>query len=297
VTRTARRLLPLAAALALSLDAAAAERIVPLTGGESLEALARYYYGSSGMAPFLASHNGMQGEELPEGSLRVPYADEHVTQGEETWDDLASRFWGDGSLGEALAALNGEPGDSAPGMGTRIRVPMLVAYAVRPGESLAALSRRLYGSPSLGSLLGRINGVDDPKLLFVGRRLRVPISHLDEGKPPPIPAPAALRRKTLTPGPPLRDRLRAALGEYVGGDYDLALDHLEALRGEVMKAGSPSERAQLLRHLTFVYVAWDRPGDACESYRALVTLDPATRFDPDRVSPKIRRVVSACEGG
>ena len=85
-----------------------------------------------------------------------------------------------------------------------------------------------------------------------------------------------------------------AVGAYLDGSYDRALEELETLRPGVLESGQRGEQELLLTNLVYLYVAFDRPNQACETFGELRTLDPQVQFDEDLVSPKIRRLVERC---
>ena len=61
--------------------------------------------------------------------------------------------------------------------------------------------------------------------------------------------------------------------------------------------GTPADKAELWRQLTFVYVAFELTDETCTAYGRFRRSAPDTSFDPDVVSPKIRSAVSACAAG
>ena len=52
---------------------------------------------------------------------------------------------------------------------------MLLPQGLLPGESLAALSRRLTGGPDRAEALAALNRIEEPRRLVVGHVVRVPI--------------------------------------------------------------------------------------------------------------------------
>ena len=129
----------------------------------------------------------------------------------------------------------------------------------------------------------------------MGAMLRVPLGELAPG-PVTRPVPVASAPPNAS-AKGLKKSLRRAINVYLEGRYDDALTQLEELRPRVLARGSRSEQLLLLEHLTFVYVAFDRVKDACDGYRALLQLEPNFRWNGDRVSPKILRLVATCQRG
>ncbi len=94
-----------------------------------------------------------------------------------------------GVAGPVLAQSGGAEGESPSGArsartsdspvspdGEPIAVvpPEFVEYTVRAGDTLAAISERVYGTRSHASVVGRANPFMDPNRLKVGRVIRVP---------------------------------------------------------------------------------------------------------------------------
>ncbi len=104
----------------------------------------------------------------------------------------------------------------------------------------------------------------------------------------PASKPAAPER------PKYQSKIARARKAYSLGEYGRARELLEALQPDVLRDGSNAERAELLRLIAFVYIAFDLPVQACAAHRFLSRLSPKTRLDPDFVSPKIRQVLSEC---
>jgi len=126
--------------------AAARPREHRVAPGETLGAIAARYYGSSRLAGWLAGVNGIQDPgRLPAGrTLRLPPP----------------------PAGEAVAP---ERGDAAAG-----EAPGERYHVVRPGESLGAISQRVYGTVRYWRRIAEANGIEDPASLRAGQRLRIP---------------------------------------------------------------------------------------------------------------------------
>jgi hypothetical protein len=295
-------------ALLLGLSAGAAERSVTLAPGESLEQLAERLYGDPGRAAALRAHNKLPGGPLqPGATLDAPFSETVRVAPGDSWSSLAKRHWGDGRRGRDLALV--VRGDSAAKLraGSSIQVPVFVEERLEKGKTLAALSRRHYGTSSRADLLTRVNGIKNARRLRVGAKIRVPVVLIEASpqvarapEPPAPPQPdvaAPSPAPAPTPAPADGDfeaLLYEAVGAYLDGSYGRALEELETLRPGVLESGQRGERELLLTNLVYLYVAFDRPDQACETFGELRTLDPQVQFDEDLVSPKIRRLVERC---
>lgn len=286
--------------------------------GETLASLAERYYGSTALGEMLGTYNGLDGELEPGSTLRLPSGRDYVTRAGDSWSRLAHSHLGDAALAGPLAQLNGSSAEAPLRIGQQLAIPVLVDYRVAPGDSFARIARRFYGGPARAGFLQRFNRIENARHLQVGQLLRVPLTlplaeppvpdadQAVEGDRPQAAAAGTARPKTQTglasvaAAPSLdglREELRLGMSAYLDGSYDTALERLEPLRSEVMAHGSLREQRELLRHLAFAYVAYDRGEDACSAYRALVAIEPSTQLDPDRISPKIRKVLADCGGG
>jgi LysM repeat protein len=258
--------------------------------GESFASLAKHFYGSESYADSLRLYNEIP--ILTAGTvLRVPFAEDYRVQAGDTWSGLASRHWGNGSLFISLSEL----APNAPNRlrtGQIIRVPALIPYRMGKGETLASLSRLVYDRSGLASALARLNQIADPRAIRTGQILRIPILALaPETQAQPEPQPVA------SP-PPVRSRYLEAIqlgaDAHAAGNFEFALAHFEELRDDVMESGNSAERATLLQQLTVLYVAFERPSDACQSFRELQRLEPGQTWDAELTSPKIIRMTRGC---
>jgi LysM repeat protein len=302
---TIRFTLVLLSALVITSPSRAGERVHNVVPGETLGDIAELYYGDAQRTHVIQLYNQLESARIQVGSdLSIPVVDEHIVSSGESWSSLSTRYWGEAALHQELARQVGGAPDAQLRVGQKLTIPVLIPYRIKSGETLAAVSRRFYGHPQQAEPLARMNGIREPRRLQVGTRVRVPLADLGPG--PAIPAVARAEVPQVSAAPPqsaptqqasFGGPLRRAINAYLDGSYELALERLEGLRPRVLAEGKPSEQGLLLRHLVFVYTAFDRDPEACESYLALREIHPEYEWDPDEVSPKILRVVAGCEGG
>jgi len=231
-------------------------------------------------------------------------ATRHVVVAGDSWAALATQYWGDAALGEELAVLSGS-GPELPERGRSVLVPGLVRHRLAKGETLIALSRRIYGGPDAVTAIASLNGIGDPRRLHVGQVLRIPqlepVRELASSTPAVSAAPESVATEPAAVGsaPPPLESFTAELDlseeAFLSGHYGLALQNLERLRPRVLGLASDAERSRMLRQLTFVYAAYDRERELCESYRALRQIDPEAVLDGPRVSPKIVGMTRSCD--
>ena len=228
-------------------------------------------------------YNGREDPVIRPGeTLRVPHCEVHTVKRGDSWSSLARRYVGRVSAYEAVALLNGLPPEAPLRPGQRIVMPVGLKHELKRGESQAVLAKRFHGYPRMSEAIRIFNGIDDPRRLSVGQPIEIPLITLTFAE--------KARAPSFLPD------LRGARAAYDRGDYAAAAEKLDSLRGKLESEGSLTERMELLRLSVFLEIAFDRDGRACEAYRAFRAIGGEPKFDPDLVSPKIRKTLSDCPG-
>ena len=306
--RPAFRLVLVVAAVLAAAATPASERWHTVRKGESASAIAKRYYGDYAMADLLLQFNGRSDSVIRPGeSLRVPVCDVHIVRSGDSWSRVAQRYLDRPAAYTEIAALNGIDPDRPLRVGQRITIPVILTHELKPGESLGALARRFYGGPDLIPVLQSFNGIDDPRRLSVGQTVEIPLlafrttkdqAAVPTPEPTPEPTVAAARPPEPIPDPEPAPRftpqIRVAADAFANDDYVGARDLLERLRERVNTRGVDEDKAELLRLLALVYVAFDHPEKACAAHRSRTRLVGNTPLDPDLVSPKIREIFKRC---
>lgn len=284
----------------------AGERVHRVQPGESASAIAKRYYGDLELAELLLQYNGKPGTVIRVGeTLRIPDSPQHTVRRGDTWSVLAKRYMDRPEAWASVARLNGMLPERPLQVGQRIVFPALHEHRLSRGETLAILAQRFYGDTELAAVLQEFNRIDDPRQLSVGQSIVVPLIafRLQQDRPVPEAAAEPVRRAAPPPDPvpapaPPRfsDPLRSVRLALARGDFLKAREILAEIRTPVQDTGSESDQAELWSLLAFVHVAYDEEEQACEALHTLAALrDPASLFDPDLVSPKIRRTFSRCK--
>jgi N-acetylmuramoyl-L-alanine amidase len=163
----------------------------------------------------LAPLAALAGSTVPLAAEAPPEVRQVIVQPGDTLSDIAVRFYGTADAVARLAAANGITDTNRILAGTTLRLPPLGGEAsrsavpagerrevvVQPGDTLSAISERLYGTAAYAALLAELNGIADPNLVVAGSRLIAPTT-------PPVAAvsrpgrggPLAGRRICLDPG-------------------------------------------------------------------------------------------------
>jgi hypothetical protein len=286
----------LASVLVILAGASRAQLLHRVGPGDTVRALSLRFYEDARFAELISAHNGLRAEPKPGTELRIPSASRHEVRRGESWSDLAARYWSDAGLGSALAQWCGAERDSAPQPGQRLTIPALVNYRLRPGETLAALSRRFYGGPQRAESLARLNRTRNANRLRAGHLLRIPLlaaaQGVEENEPVARRDVAAAPSEARDPAPAAD--LQNAVNAYLDGSFEQALEKLEQLELRIRRSGSVAEQRMVLRYLVFSYVAFDRDDAACDAFARLRKVEPDPDLDPELVSPKIRGVINRC---
>jgi len=287
-----------------------------VAGGESISSIAKHYYGSYDPTDLLLRFNEKPEPVIHAGEkLRIPYSEVHRVTSGDTWSVLSDRYLGDVSAYRSIALLNDLSPDEPLQIGQKIVMPVAVPYRLAPGDTLGGVAQRFYGDTERAEVLIAFNAIDDPKRLSVGQAIRVPLTTLrlaskpravkpakkerperqpepvviPPPEPPPLPAEPAPE-----PEPRFGSEIDQARLAFRHGEFERAREAVEQLKQRVIETGNKDDRAGLLRLQTFVYVAFDLPQQACETYRTLVELEGQGPLSPQAVSPKIRETLGAC---
>lgn len=300
---------------------AAGEKTHTVRGGESASSIARQYYGSAELGDFLLRYNERAGTVIRAGEdLRIPYCEVHRVAKGDSWSTLAMRYLGRAQVHPALAALNGATKGGVLRAGESIVIPVVLSHRLERGDTLASIAERYYGGADLDDLLQAFNEIEDPRRLSIGETVKVPLVSIrlreappkdavepaavvarraePEAPAPEVPAPEPIALEPPAYRPPpvslFESEIHDAGRAFAEGDYEGARRLLESLRDRTRSAGSDAEKAEVLRLLAFVYVAFDMRPEACAAFESMARFTAETSLDPDLVSPKIRDALSRC---
>lgn len=130
----------------------------------------------------------------PAAAQEGPRPKSVTVQPGDTLSDLAVRFYGDPDAVARIASANKIVNPNFVPAGTTLTLPADGAtgnsgagtqvVTVQPGESLSALSVRLYGSPVYAAALAEINKLSDPDFVVAGIKLNAPLTAPSAGAAP-----------------------------------------------------------------------------------------------------------------
>jgi LysM repeat protein len=288
--------------------------------GDAWSAIAQIYLQRPAAYATIARLNGLPPEKpLQIGTpILIPAIFLHELQRGETLNLLADRFYGDQTRSSVLQEFNGidDPRRLSPGRSLRIPIISLqliedrkstpTAKTTQPDTKVTSVPRAVATSESHATTVTEPSPAPTTQTPTVSKaESSGPAKTTQRSKtvtPPPAPKPVA----TTDPGEPAtttvlnrpEPRFTAELLDaertFRLGDYTRAREKLEALRNRISAEGTAKDQAELWRQLTFVYVAFDLKSEACVAYGSFRRNAADASFDPDLVSPKIRRVVDGC---
>ena len=262
---------------------------------ESLDSIAKNYYGSSWKSVYLQVRNNLDPNATLTGErVYIPASWTYKVRRGDSVAAIAKRYMGDANRHVAIMEFNNIKSPSDLAVGQDLLMPFHLFHQVKPGETLAQISRRFYRTPRRASTLKSYNNLG---VLKAGERLAIPIfdsatvdvrsrryNPASSDPIPDVPTPVA----TLFSQDEARARLNAAMTEYYAGAFGQACDNLEALLGTNVLTGTDS--IELIKYLGFCAVASDDAAAARDYFRKWIELQPNASLDPVRTSPKILAV-------
>lgn len=263
---------------------------------QSVETIARRYYGNPGAARAILAANGLDpwGRRLSRVArgqrLALPTAWGYRIRRGDRWAALALRYLGDARQAAFLARLSGKVPGLRPPLGHVILVPALVSVRVPPRGRLTFVASRLLGLPAQASAVralvhrirdyNRIRGRLSPR-----RRIWVPLVTLRllawylPNPPPGLSLRASRRARAAL----LQGATALRRGDFHGAlavtGPALGWDRVEA----AVVAG-------LWRVRVTAWVALNRMDLARKAAAASLRLQPSFPLDAALVSPKVRAV-------
>lgn len=141
---------------------------------------------------------------VPASAQEGPRPKSVTVQAGDTLSDIAVRFYGSADAVTRIASANKIADPNLVPAGTTLTLPPgdgstghggagTQTVTVQPGESLSALSVRLYGTPVYAASLAEINKLSNPDLVVTGTKINAPLTPPSAGT---APAPAG----RVTPG-------------------------------------------------------------------------------------------------
>ena len=268
---------------------------------ETLAEISRRVYGEATREALLAEANALdvQGGSaiVPGMHLQVPACDYHRVSEHETWASIARDYLGSTERADLLARANDALAWIAPSPGQEVRVPYVLTYIAREGDTTTSVARKYLGDPNRAWELEGYNNKKEWKLVR-GDVVLVPIAALeltDAGRDEAQQGErlfAEAGGKVLSAQHKAGAEVVALLADTRAGRYVEAVERGNRLLGHE-ESLTRAQFAATERALVEDYVALDAPGRAAAACEAWRRAEPDGKLDPVYVSPKIRVVCSA----
>jgi hypothetical protein len=276
--------------LATSAEAKSFQR--KLAKGDSIEKLAKSFYGTEESAVYIRLASGLEPfgnkKAKPGTVVTIPTSWTYRIQKDDTWKALGRDYLGRAKRGRVLARYNHKKPSSPPPAGHLITIPAQATFRPKRTRSVAWLVKKLLPRKAprklrikLAKLIVAYNSLRRPRVRK-GRKATVPLFHLrvqDSLLPtePPVPDPGARRRLA---------RLRRKVAKLQRkGHFEKAA--AVALNGGRWAERAPAAGARLYVDLVVSYVALGRKVLARAAARRAYQLDPDLTLNPRTTSPKV----------
>ena len=286
--------------------------------GESLSAIAKDFYGNKDLFGIVALYNGIPDPTKirPGTVVKLPYSERIKVGKGESLSIIAKRVWKNAKLYPVLAEVNGIKKPEAVPAGTLIRIPVMVPYQLKRGETLSTVAKEFYGKTRMYNPIVLASGIDDVTRVASGTRLKVPLilvraSGNTRRAPPPSRATASSKRpakrkpspsKTVVPSrkpakrkpvaskaktsSPSNRSMKKAEAAYRRGDFRETRKILTSVMGRL----SAADKAQALRTLAACHYAFGEREKALKALRQAYSLDPSFQPQPSMVNPDLMKL-------
>ena len=259
--------------------------------GETLPAIARYYYGDEKKDLYIinANHLDPQKPLKPGKTIIIPFVTIHKVRKKETFKDLAKRYLKDPRKSKALAMLNGMDEKKVLKPGTMVKVPFDVFYRVERGDTLGGIATRYLGDEKDAVFLKDYNRLKRLGDIRPGEKLAIPlmverVKHVNEKSL------SKIEEKKINPSLYTK-ALDEAIAQYDEGEYKSSIDSLSGItlkfRDDMILK---RDLVKIHQYMAFDYIALDEAVAAKREFLVILKLDPKFRLDPRDTSPKILSV-------
>ncbi len=293
---------------------AAAEVSHTLREGETLQQVARYYYGAGWKASYIVGRNGLSAEaDAKVGkTYAVPAGATYKIRKGDSLASIAKRELGDKERYRFIMTANSITDINDLEVGRELLMPFVIKHTVAANETLATISKLYFHSTKQAKAIQEYNALATTTAA-PGVKLLVPIvdkDTLDVKKKAPMPKGAAatpVADETPPDEPKSKDpplaavpgdepsdkspgaRIRRAIKQYHAGEFDQACRDLERLLGEPRLARD--DRLRVIEYCGYCAVAFGDMGPARDYFRRWLEMRPDVQLDPVFTSPKIRTAV------
>jgi LysM repeat protein len=260
--------------------------------GDTLASIAQRYYGDPTREPVLSEANRMKGPGVdgmvPGSWLFVPLVTFYRVSKDETWRSIAARLYGREARAATLIEANNGNRKVEPDEGTELLVPYPLRHLVRPGETLAKISK-IY-MPDTPLSLKRLRLFNAGARIERGRVVLVPLFDLRLAGEGRVEASDAFARAAGGgAAKEAQDEVESSLPRLIQQVHRAEFAEAVALGNRLLGAQSltSTQVVTIQKELAVAYVALERTDLAQASFRAALALQPNLELDTVRTSPRV----------
>ncbi len=260
---------------------------------ETLAALAQQYYGDYQKSIYLRTRNRVIDPKRlrPGKDIVIPLITYHQIEIGDSLSKLAGKYLKDAQKAKFIAQFNATGEYSPLKVGDRIRIPFELQHKVKPGQTLASISKLYYGNTISYQLLMNYNSITDVQSLKVGDVLKVPITTSKTTRRGWIQR--ALDTLRRSPEEKYPRELEEGVEFYHQGEYPGSIIKLRAsLRARGLRV---EDLVPIRKYLAFAYAQMGEQEAAAQQFLALLELQPDFRLVEAEVSPEILEVFNNLE--
>ncbi|MCL4468000.1 MAG: LysM peptidoglycan-binding domain-containing protein [Deltaproteobacteria bacterium] len=258
--------------------------------GDTLPAIARYYYGDEKKDLYIIMLNHLNPHKsLKTGStILIPFVTVLRVRKRETFKNLAALYLKDPQKAGALAILNGMDAGKVLKQGTVVKIPFALFYRVKRGDTLDKIAAKYLGDQKDAVFLKDYNRLKTLGDIKPGMIISLPIM-VERARHIKHTIPRAKKEKINTSL--YSTALHDAVALYDRGDYTSSIDKLIGITLKV-----PADKIvrkdliTLHEYKAFDYIAMDETVAAKGEFMEILKLDPGFSMDPRTTSPKILSV-------
>ena len=260
--------------------------------GETVQSLARFYYGDEKKALYIIKANSLDPKKtLKPGktTLKIPFVTIYKVKRKGTFKALATKHLNDPKKAKALAMLNGMDENAVLPAGYTVKIPFNLFYRVEPGDTLTILADKFFGDQTYAAFIKAYNRIEDVREIQPGQKLTIPImaERAKVGYPPVAGAEKKPEVKKIDPSLYRKD-LDKAVSQFEEGEYRASI---ETLRSILLKVGEEKilkgDRVKVHQYMAFNYIALDEDEAAKGEFLELLKVNPKFQLPPKDTSPKI----------
>ncbi len=258
--------------------------------GDTLPAIARYYYGDEKKDLYIIMLNHLNlHESLKTGStILIPFVTVLRVRKRETFKNLAALYLKDPQKAGALAILNGMDAGKVLKQGTVVKIPFALFYRVKRGDTLDKIAAKYLGDQKDAVFLKDYNRLKTLGDIKPGMIISLPIM-VERARHIKQTIPRAKKEKINTSL--YSTALHDAVALYDRGDYTSSIDKLIGITLKVpVDKIVRKDLITLHEYKAFDYIAMDETVAAKGEFMEILKLDPGFSMDPRTTSPKILSV-------